>query len=241
MGARLRDIAEGRQDMVKIDPRLIRIEDGFNPRQYTLKENRDHLDALKSSIREMGVRVPVMVRWDVGTEQAILIDGECRVRACLELIAEGVDIKTIPVLQAQGANEADRLILAITTNTGKPLSQWGVWTGVPASRELRLDERRHCEEDGSNDSLRRRCSGVERRTTRKLKVMLSEGSVTPSLARKTLREKGSKAAESLRERASARPRPTARQQLHSQGSISSWRLPMPWRGKSSRKIPVGMR
>jgi ParB family chromosome partitioning protein len=107
-----------------MDPRIIQIEKAFNPRDYRLKENREHLDELKASIKMRGVLQPLLVRFDPQQQCAILNDGECRLRAVLELIEEGVEIATIPILQVQGGNETERLVIALTANTGKPLSKW---------------------------------------------------------------------------------------------------------------------
>ena len=120
---RLKDLGS-RKDSIVIDPRLIVIEEGHNPRNFSLPENRAHLDELKASIAEHGVLAPLWVRWEASTKQPVLVDGETRLRATLELIAEGVDIKSVPTIQVSAANEADRLVLALTANTGKPLSQW---------------------------------------------------------------------------------------------------------------------
>ena len=68
----------------------------------------------------IGVKVPVLVRWT--GEEAVLVDGESRLRNCLELINEGKPIKIIPVLQESLGDPAERLLLAISANTGKPLS-----------------------------------------------------------------------------------------------------------------------
>ena len=48
---RLRDLGSGRRDAIMMDPKIILIEKDHNPRQYSLKENRDHLDELKASIK----------------------------------------------------------------------------------------------------------------------------------------------------------------------------------------------
>ena len=189
MGARLRDIADGRRDMLNIHPGLIRIDKGFNPRQYSMFENREHLDALKASIREMGVRVPLLVRWDVGSEQAILIDGECRLRACLELIKEGVEIKSVPVFQEPAGNEADRLILAITTNTGKPLSI--AESGAAFKRLLGYGWKADDIARKTGHTVRYVNQSMEiNDAPEEVKQMVSKGSVTPALARKVVREKG---------------------------------------------------
>ena len=199
MGARLRDIAEGRRDALNVDPKLIRIEKGFNPRLYTLPENREHLDALKASVREMGVKVPLLVRWDVGSEQAILIDGECRLRACLELIKEGVEIKTVPVLQEQGGNEADRLLLAITTNTGKPLSLIESGSAFRRLVSYGWDAGRIAVKTGHTARFVMQALELAD-APQEVKEMVQKGSVTPALARKVVREKGDSAGKVLREK-----------------------------------------
>jgi ParB/RepB/Spo0J family partition protein len=202
MAARLRDLGKSGRQLAEIHPSLIRIEKGFNPRQYTLLENREHLDALKLSIREMGVRVPLLVRWDVGSEQAILIDGECRLRACLELIKEGVEIKTVPVLQEQAANEADRLLLAITTNTGKPLSI--AESGAAFRRLVAYGWEHEAIATKTGHTARYVREALELSDApEEVKQMVSSGSVTPALARKTLKEKGDSAAAVLREKVTA--------------------------------------
>ena len=121
---RLRDLKTSARDQLMIDPRIIIIDDGHNPRDYNLPENHAHLDALKRSIRENGTLVPLLVRFDPARKAAVLVDGESRLRANLELIAEGVEIDTVPTVQVAGGNESDRLLIAITANTGKPLSKW---------------------------------------------------------------------------------------------------------------------
>lgn len=120
---RLRDLKSGVRDLIMLDPRIIEIDPGHNPRDYTLPENAEHISNLKDSIREHGVRQPLWVRWEPQTKKAILVDGECRHRAVLELIAEGVEIESVPTFQVSGADAGDRLVLALTANTGKPLSK----------------------------------------------------------------------------------------------------------------------
>jgi ParB-like chromosome segregation protein Spo0J len=124
---RLRDLNIGaRQEAYPIDPRLIVVEQGFNPRYFSLPANREHLDILKDSIVAMnGVQQPLWVRWDNANKIPYLIDGECRLKAVLELIAEGHEIVSVPVIQKSKSvgSVADRLFLALTANEGLHLSQ----------------------------------------------------------------------------------------------------------------------
>lgn len=202
MGARLRDIGACGKQLVNVHPADIKIEKGFNPRLYTLRENREHLDALKLSIKEMGVRVPLLVRWDVGSEQAILIDGECRLRACLELIQEGVEIKSVPVMQEPAGNEADRLLLAITTNTGKPLSM--AESGAAFRRLGAYGWELHEIATRTGHTVRYVKEALELSDApEEVKALVSSGAVTPALARKTLKEKGDSAGAVLKEKVAA--------------------------------------
>ena len=196
MAARLRDIGQGRRDLIYIDPKLIRIEEGWNPRNYVLAENREHLDDLKASIKLYGVLAPLMVRWDREQEQAILIDGECRLRASLELIEEGVEIKAVPVVQESTNDEAQRLVLALSANTGKPLSL--LEAGAAYKRLERLQ--------WSRDEIASKLGTTRAKVNTAIEIfeapievkqMVQNGSVTPALAKKAVREKGDKAAADL--------------------------------------------
>lgn len=191
--------------MFTIPANCIKVEKGHNPRNYDLPENRAHLDELKASIRHVGTQVPLLVRFDTGTGQAILVDGECRLRANLELINEGCDIRGVPVIQVPGGNEADRLVLALTANTGKPLSKWEI--GAAFQRLINFG--------WSNDDIAAKMGYAKRYVTEALelsdapmeiKSLLSQQAVTPSLAISEIRKNGSGAVLTLRAAAeSAKP------------------------------------
>lgn len=117
---RLKDIAQATRDSFMFDPDDIVIEEGFNSRDFTLKENREHLAALKASIKVNGIRKPVTVRFDDG--KAILTDGETRLRAARELKAEGVEIQVPAIGENRGMNDADRIANQVVDNSGKQFS-----------------------------------------------------------------------------------------------------------------------
>lgn len=197
---RLRDLKTGVRDTIYIDPRIIEIEPGHNPRNYDLQENRAHLDQLKASIKQHGVRQPLFVRFDASRGSAILVDGECRLRASLELIADGTAIESVPTIQVAGKNEADRLEIALTANTGKPLSSWEAGTafvrligyGWPVEK---IQERTGFSKRFINEAIELADAPDE------VKHMLSEQAVTPSLALAEIRSKATpEAVESLRQK-----------------------------------------
>lgn len=119
---RLRDLkVDGVRDMPSIDPRVIVVEPGFNPRNFNLPGAREKFEALKASIKAEGVQQPLWIRWTDNTPY--LVAGERRLRACLELIAEGHEIIGVPVVQKsshQVNDPGNRLIMALTENESAP-------------------------------------------------------------------------------------------------------------------------
>lgn len=187
---RLRDLAAGRTDLMKMDPSIIRIEKGHNPRDYRLPENRAHLDSLKTSIRAIGVLNPLMVRFDAG--QAVLVDGECRLTAVLELINEGTPIKTVPVAQVVANNEAERIMLAVTANTGKSLSEWELGNAFKRLRAFGWSDEDIATKSGVTPAKVARCVELAD-APQDVKQLLSERAVSPALALQVIRKKGTKA------------------------------------------------
>lgn len=184
--ARLRDIKVSARDQLMIDPRQIAIEKNHNPRNYNLPENRAHLDELKSSIKEQGTLVPLLVRWDVGAKQCVLVDGECRLRANLELIDEGVTIIAVPTVQVAGNNEADRLITSLTANTGKPLSKWEIGTAFQKLIGWGWDTAKIATRMGYTERYVKESLELSDAPD-EVKQLLSQQAVTPSLALQHIR------------------------------------------------------
>lgn len=199
---RLRDLKTSARDQLMIDPRIILVDDNFNPRDYTLPENHAHLDELKRSIRENGVLVPLLVRYDAARKAAVLNDGECRLRAVLELIAEGVEILTVPTIQVSGGNESDRLLIAITANTGKPLSKWELGNAFQRLYKFGWDEPKIATKTGYVERFIREAMELADAPD-EIKQLLSSQAVTPSLALAELRANGAAAVETLKAAANA--------------------------------------
>lgn len=198
---RLNDLREGRRDLPMIDPRIIVIEKNFNPRDYRLPENRAHIDFLKESIKTNGFfpDKPLSVRFDRDERLPVLVDGECRLRATLELIKEGEEIKSVPCVQVQGNNEAERLMLAITSNTGKALSKLEAGAAYVRLQKYGWEI----------PEIARRCAVTVRHVNEAIelndapqdvKQLVSSKAVSPALALDEVRKSGSKAATTLRER-----------------------------------------
>jgi ParB family transcriptional regulator, chromosome partitioning protein len=117
----LKAFAEGRRDVLMIDPRRIEPEVGFNSRDFSAAENIEHIAGLKASIIESGIKVPLTVR--LRESRVFLADGECRWRAVMLAIEEGHEIKVVPCQpEERYLNEADRLANQALFNSGKQFS-----------------------------------------------------------------------------------------------------------------------
>jgi len=117
----MKDIAEGRSDIYRVDPNKIQIKEGWNSRDASDPANAEHIDGLKASIKEIGVKKPLVCYME--NETVYVTDGHCRLQAVMQLIKSGVEIKTVPVMvEDRFANEADRIFSQIVHNQGKPLT-----------------------------------------------------------------------------------------------------------------------
>lgn len=116
------DIARGRSDLYRIDPRTLVVKDGWNCRDVDFDPvNSDDL-ALALSIAANGVKEPLTVTWQEG--KAVVTNGHRR-RAAALYAAEhlGAEILTVPVrTEDRHTNEADHVFSQIVRNSGKPLS-----------------------------------------------------------------------------------------------------------------------
>jgi hypothetical protein len=100
----------------KVDPRIIKIEQGFNVRSkldgQMSPARREYIDSLKKAKRAGATFPPLDVRVEDG--EVFLVDGENRLLADLELIKEGDDIQSVECRQFRG-NDADRVAHMVAT------------------------------------------------------------------------------------------------------------------------------
>src|SRR5437764_1777972 len=108
----------GKETTFKVDPRLIEIQPGFNRPII-----REHVEQLKTSIRNGATLPPIFVRVEPG--RIIMVDGEHRWIAVCELIAEGMEIPFMSAIQFRGS-DADAIAHLLTSAQGAgitPLDQ----------------------------------------------------------------------------------------------------------------------
>ncbi len=206
---RLSDLAEGSTDVLKIDPKLIVVIEGFNYRNFKLKSNKDHLKDTKASIRENGIENPLWVRFDP-EGVPVLIAGETRLRSVLEILndpKESKDVKakfaTVPVIQKSG-NDKDMLLLSLLENTQKPPSQWEV--GTAYRRLMEGDDALTVEQIATRmgQSAKYVKDALELEDApEEIKQLLSEMAVTPSHAIATIKSRGGTATAVLKSQVAA--------------------------------------
>ena len=117
----IKDVSQGRSDLYRVDPTLIKVKADWNSRDLTDAANTTHIAELKASIKEIGVKKPLVCYMEDNI--VYVSDGHCRLAAVNHLLSEGVEIKTVPVMvEDRFANEADRIFSQIVHNQGKPLT-----------------------------------------------------------------------------------------------------------------------
>ena len=119
---RLKELAVTTRDAFMIDPRKITVDQDYNLRDLGTPEAREKLAELTESIRESGIRVPLLVRLD--GEEIILVQGHRRHAAVLALIKEGVPFKAVPCWSEDKKRGAeDRTLDLFLSNDGEPLTE----------------------------------------------------------------------------------------------------------------------
>jgi ParB-like chromosome segregation protein Spo0J len=113
----------GRFDALRVDPRKLRVKDGYNVRDLDAAANRVSLDVLKESIREKGgVMTPLRVRAVAG--ETYIVEGHRRHKVVMELIGEGMEIESVPaIMEERYIDDAERTLGLILSNSGEPLSE----------------------------------------------------------------------------------------------------------------------
>lgn len=113
----------GRFDALRVDPRQLKVKDGYNVRDLDAPAARATLDILKESIREKGgVVTPLRVR--AMSDEIYIVEGHRRHKVVMELISEGMEIESLPaIFDDRYADDAERTLGLILSNSGEPLSE----------------------------------------------------------------------------------------------------------------------
>lgn len=190
MSGTLKEIAKKRSDMFWIDPRELQQKHGWNSRNMSDPDNKAHVASLKLSIRNVGVLEPLSVfRED---DKIYLSDGHCRHTAVLELLAEGVEILTVPVkTEGKGANAADALLRQALD--GKPKSAFELGSIFKQLVAFGWTEEQIASRSGKGLQSVRMSLELQSAPA-EVKKLVDSGRVSPTLAIQTLKKEGATAA-----------------------------------------------
>lgn len=167
----------------KVAPHLIEVEDGFNR-----PINRERVESFKISMRNEAIIPPIFVRVDVG--RIIMVDGEHRLIAARELIAEGVEIPFLSAIQFRG-DDGDAICHKISTsheNGIAPLEQ-----GRDYQKLLRMgwDEKKIAGRVGLSISHIKMCLSLQEANS-DVKEHIQDGTISGTEAAKLLKQHGRK-------------------------------------------------
>lgn len=189
----IKEIAVGRSDIFQVNPFDLNVKDGYNSRVMDSAENKAHIDWLARSIAKHGVKKPMEVSLEGG--KLFVEDGFCRffaTRRAMEVY--GAEVRSVPVQKVEkGANEADKLLKQIISNSGKPLS--ALEQGHLVKRLLGLGwtiEQTAAEISRSPTHVNNLLELQE--APEQVKKMIADGVVTATLAQQVLRDSKTPAA-----------------------------------------------
>jgi ParB-like chromosome segregation protein Spo0J len=169
-----------------VDPRLIEVEPGFNR-----PISRDVVEGFKTTMRQ-GKKIPaLMVR--VEENKIILVDGEHRVIAAMELIAEGVQILSMSAEQFRG-NDVERIMYKLASaneNGVSPLNQ-----GIDYVKLRNMGLTNQMIRDGVGKTVAHITTCIElAEANHDVHTAINNGDISSTEARKVVKEHGSKAGE----------------------------------------------
>lgn len=127
--AAMKSIGASSSDLWKVEPAKLRRLSGFNGRIRT-PAYLEHLASIKESIRENGYYpdkplAGYVAKDDDGNDVVYVTEGHTRFDAVDELIEEGVEFGTIPVvIKPKGTTMEDLTIALVTSNEGRPFTTY---------------------------------------------------------------------------------------------------------------------
>ena len=120
----------------KVDPRLLREEDGFNLRDYDDPEVIEHIEGFADSYTHGRYVPPLVVRTD-SEGNILVIEGHCRRRGALLAIERGAELVSVDTVPFKG-NDAERVEVMLRSAEGLKLKPLAVALGY-----LRLNRMGH--------------------------------------------------------------------------------------------------
>jgi len=176
------DVAKATHFNVK--PGLIQIEPGFNR-----PISREKVESFKTSIRSGATIPPIFVRVDVGS--IIMVDGEHRLIAVNELIADGFEVESMSAIQFRG-DDGDRIAHLCNSASGHGMTP--LEKGEQFIKLIRINwsVKKIADRCGESTQTIERCLALAEAGT-DVKAHITNGSIASTEAAKIVRDHGSRA------------------------------------------------
>ena len=181
-----------------LNPLDVVIAPGWNVRDVSSAESKEHIAALKLAILTNGYdqTKPISVKYDRVTGVSTLVDGECRLTACQQIRNDGQEI-WIPAVVTDG-DEAQLTVESIAGNAGKQLTQWEIGEGC--RRLLRFGKSTEWIAASICKSLRYVTDAIAlSNVSLEAKSMMAAGQVTPARVLQEVKDHGDEAVDVLKE------------------------------------------
>lgn len=200
--AAMKTVDAGSSDLWKIEPGKIKTLPGFQPRDES-PEYLAHLAVVKESIKANGFYagkpLSIFVATENGEQSIYVYDGHTRLRAVLELIAEGVNIETVPAVAApKGTNMEDLMVSTVTMQGGRPLTPFEVAKRCKVMIDMGIDEKVICKRLGMTKVYLTDLLTLVG-APKAIRDMVAAGQVAATTAVKELKAHGPKAVVRLKE------------------------------------------
>ncbi len=178
----------------KVDPSLLREEEGFNLRDYDDPEVIEHIEGFADSYTHGRYVPPLVVRTD-SEGNILVIEGHCRRRGALLAISRGAELVSVDTVPFKG-NDVERVEVMLRSAEGLKLKPLAVALGY-----LRLNRMGHSNGEIAT-RMRKTASHVEQmlllaNADHDVHKLVREGKVAAYAAIEAIREHREKAGEFL--------------------------------------------
>jgi ParB/RepB/Spo0J family partition protein len=187
----LKKVALKRGEIYHIDPRILKIREGFNPRDINSIESCEHIEELATSIASIGVKQPLTVYNEGG--DIYVTDGHCRLSACLLAIERGAELVSVPCRpEEKYANDVDKAYAPAINNSGKPLNQLEQGRLFKRLLDLGQSESDIAKRTGKSIAHISNCLKLYA-APESVHTLVRNGEISPSLATQVVRGEGQEA------------------------------------------------
>lgn len=192
----------GRRDLWQVEPVKLKIIPGFNPRVEN-DEYEAHVRSLADSIKSEGYYqdqpLGGYAAKENGEDVVYIYSGHSRLRAVKIAITEGANIQHVPVVvSAAGMSMEDLTIALLRGNSGKPLTYYESAVVCQRLHKFGYDLDKIAQHTGfAIGVIRNRLMLMS--APLKLKMLVANGEISPTLALEMFEEYGDKVLEKLDE------------------------------------------